>query len=191
LSGSWIAFLGTSAGTPTPTSWFPSILVFHSGIYLLLDAGEGAQIRLLQKGVGPPKIDVIAVTHMHGDHLFGLPGLLQTMEMSARKRALHLMGPIGISEFLDSVFRLTGFEAGFDINVIAPPRRLEVSRVNGVIVVEPFEVCHVGDSYGYRVEALVKGRGGLRSRFSLAYTGDTRPCRKYLEKIMLTHALCF
>ena len=183
MSGSSIVFLGTSAGTPTPSEWFPSILVTHGGVYLLLDAGEGAQIRMLETGIGPGRLDIIAITHMHGDHVFGLPGLIQSMSMSARSRPLFILGPVRLRTFLDQVFNLTDFVPGFPIEFAVPPRRFEIAKGNSVVRLEPFPVCHVGESYGYKVEGFIRGHGGLKKRFSVAYTGDTRPCDEYLRHI--------
>ena len=184
MSVSWVKFLGTSAGTPTPESWFPSILVFHSGIYALLDAGEGAQIRLLENGVGPARLDVIAITHMHGDHLYGLPGLIQSMAMSSRSRELVILGPRRLGEFLRSVFKLSEFEPGFPLRVKTPPQTLEVRKGGARLLIEPFNVCHYSESYGYKVTGFLRAGSMVeRTRFTLAYTGDTRPCEDYLENI--------
>ncbi len=106
-----ITVLGTGGAVPTPRRWLPSVLVEdRKGRRILLDVGEGAQYRLMEIGVSPSSLDIIAITHFHGDHLFGLPGLLSTMKMGSRKRDLVLVGPPGIEEVAGGLARYVGAE---------------------------------------------------------------------------------
>lgn len=177
MSDSWMIFLGTSAGVPNKGRMLPAILLQYRGKYILLDAGEGAQIALSKYGMGASKIDAILVSHMHGDHIFGLPGLIQTMGMGSRKKPLIIMSPSGLKDFLDASFNVTDFSPQFEIK-ISEPERVEIGDYIEII---PFKTCHTASSsYGYMI--LGKASGGT-ARFSLAYTGDTKPCKDYIEKI--------
>jgi len=177
MSDSWLVFLGTSAGVPNRGRRLPSILLQYRGKYLLLDAGEGAQLALSEYGIGASRIDAVLITHLHGDHIFGLPGLIQTMGMGSRKKPLLIMSPPGLSEFLESSFRITGFSPQFEIQM-REPQRIELGSYVEIV---PFETCHTASlSFGYLIIGKTGGRG---MRFSLAYTGDTRPCESYIEKI--------
>ncbi|NPA99841.1 MAG: ribonuclease Z [Crenarchaeota archaeon] len=106
----WITltFLGTSAGTPTRTRSLPSVLVHDSKRFILLDCGEGAQHRLLQVGVSVCRIDIVLITHLHGDHVFGLPGLISSMALLGRTRDLTIVGPPGLREMLCASVRFIG-----------------------------------------------------------------------------------
>ncbi len=96
---------------PTPRRWLPSVLVEDNrGRRILLDAGEGAQYRLVEMGVSPSSLDLIAITHFHGDHVFGLPGLFSTMKMGSRRKGLALVGPPGIEEVAEWLARYVGAE---------------------------------------------------------------------------------
>ncbi|MGB9725940.1 MAG: ribonuclease Z [Fervidicoccaceae archaeon] len=177
MSDSWMVFLGTSAGVPSKLRGLPSILLQYRGKYLLLDAGEGTQIALSRYGIGSSKIDAILITHLHGDHIFGLPGLIQSMGMSSRKKPLLIISPNGLRDFLEASFKTTDFIPQFDVEIREPER----TAIGDYIEIVPFKTCHTSlPSYGY----LVLGKtpsGDLR--FSLAYTGDTKPCESYVDAI--------
>ncbi|ADN51824.1 ribonuclease Z [Vulcanisaeta distributa] len=103
-----ITFLGTGAGMPGKDRYLPAILVEDGLRKILLDAGEGVQYRLFEIGVSPLKITHIFITHLHGDHVFGLPGLLATMAMLGRKEDLVISGPSGIVNFVKSSMEIVG-----------------------------------------------------------------------------------
>ena len=67
----------------------------------LLDCGEGTQIALRHARVRMMRIDHIAISHLHGDHYLGLPGLVSTFNLLGRERALHVYGPPGLKQVLD------------------------------------------------------------------------------------------
>ena len=69
---------------PLPRWWLTALMCRYNGSSLLIDCGEGTQIAMAQAGVSPHNIDLILITHFHGDHILGLPGLLMTMGMSGR-----------------------------------------------------------------------------------------------------------
>ena len=83
-----VTFLGTGAGVPTPARNVASLAVVLDGRTLLFDCGEGTQHQLFRSTLKPGSIDAIFITHLHGDHLFGLPGLLASLGMQARTRPL-------------------------------------------------------------------------------------------------------
>ena len=103
-----ITFLGTGAGTPGKDRYLPAILVEDGSRKILLDAGEGVQYRLFEIGISPLKITHVFITHLHGDHVFGLPGLLATMAMLGRKEDLVISGPTGITNFIRSSMEIVG-----------------------------------------------------------------------------------
>ena len=95
-----VIFLGTSAGMPTRARNVASVAVMMDGRALLFDCGEGTQHQLMRSAVRFGAIEAIFLSHLHGDHLFGLPGLLASMSLNAREKPLALYGPAGVAEFM-------------------------------------------------------------------------------------------
>ncbi|HEY3997755.1 MAG TPA: ribonuclease Z [Candidatus Xenobia bacterium] len=106
-----VVFLGTSSGVPTPYRFLSCVCLYRDGRCWLFDCGEGAQIRYRQAHLRFSQVEAIFITHMHGDHITGLPGVLMSMEMEDRKDELTIMGPEGIKEYILQTARMmkTGF----------------------------------------------------------------------------------
>ena len=100
--------LGTSALLPTPERSLTSMLISSNGHSILVDCGEGTQTAARRAGVSLMKTEMIALTHFHGDHIFGLPGLMQTMSVMGRTEELLIVGPNGIEKELAPIMALTG-----------------------------------------------------------------------------------
>ena len=112
-----ITFLGTAAGVPTQKRSLPAILVQREGEQLMLDAGEGVQRQMLVARGSLNKKTKIFITHMHGDHVLGLPGLLQTMALLNRERKLDIYGPPKIKDFLQGIRETVQFVLTFPIEI--------------------------------------------------------------------------
>jgi len=95
-----LTFLGTSNAIPTKQRNHPSILASFKDENILVDCGEGTQRQLRIAGISPTKITKILITHWHGDHILGLPGLFQTLAMSNYQKTLHLYGPKGTIHYM-------------------------------------------------------------------------------------------
>ena len=95
-----LTILGVSGATPAygrfPTSQFLQIQNHH----FLIDCGEGAQMRLTEYALPKGKIDHIFISHLHGDHIFGLPGLLFSMALNDRTKPLHIYSPKGLESMI-------------------------------------------------------------------------------------------
>lgn len=96
--------LGTSAAGPIPGRWASAQYLRVGNRGCLLDCAEGTQIVLQQHGIGWSDIDVILISHLHGDHIFGLPGLLSSWALHQRNRALTIVAPSGLEETLAVIF---------------------------------------------------------------------------------------
>jgi ribonuclease Z len=92
-----VYLLGEGGTMPLPGRWLSSVLVRHEGRLLLFDCGEGTQIPLRAAGWGLRAVDTIFVTHFHGDHVGGLPGLLLTLGNAERREPLTIFGPPGLA----------------------------------------------------------------------------------------------
>lgn len=100
-------FLGTAGATPTVDRGSPAVLLIRGGERILIDCGEGTQ-RQLMRSVGLARIGMILLTHLHGDHYLGLPGLLKTYSLLGREEPLVLFGPEGLYEVLRETERIVG-----------------------------------------------------------------------------------
>lgn len=160
-----LIFLGTGAGAPSASRWAASIAVRHGRVFYLLDCGEGCQLRMLSAGVSLLRIAVVMITHAHGDHVLGLPPLLESMSHHGRKEALVLVSPRPVFELVKTSTGITSGGPGFELIHRSPSEGFE--DVN--VAVKGFRTCHGDDSWGYRLFFKKEGR-------SLCYTGDTSPC---------------
>lgn len=95
-----LIFLGTSSAVPTRQRSLPAIAVRKGKLIVMFDCGEGTQRQLLLAGLSLQRIQHIFITHLHGDHLFGLPGLLQSMALNRRTEPIQLYCPAGEGKLL-------------------------------------------------------------------------------------------
>jgi ribonuclease Z len=112
-----VIFLGTGGSIPTPKRGLSAIAVRRQNELLMFDCGEGTQRQMIQAGVGFHREAKIFVTHMHGDHVLGLPGLLQTMALLGRKKKLEIYGPQGIEAFVEAINQTVRFSLTFPLQV--------------------------------------------------------------------------
>lgn len=115
-----VTLIGTAALAPIPERALSCALLTCEGHSILFDCGEGTQSAARRAGVSLMKTDVIALTHYHGDHIFGIPGLLQTMFSMGRTETLYFAGPSGLTEVMSLILRLTG-ELSYEIGLIEIP----------------------------------------------------------------------
>ncbi len=115
-----VTVLGTAALMPIPERALSSALLRCSGRSILFDCGEGTQTAARRAGVSLMKTDVIAITHYHGDHIFGIPGLLQTMSVMGRTDRLYITGPGNIARELAPILRLAG-PLAYEISLFTLP----------------------------------------------------------------------
>ena len=104
-----ITFLGTSYALPTAKRNHTAILLNYNGENILVDCGEGTQRQFRKAKLNPCKLTRILITHIHGDHVLGLPGLLETLSLNEYNKTLFIYGPKGIKIFfknMEKTFRL-------------------------------------------------------------------------------------
>lgn len=117
-----ITFLGTSDAVPSAKRNHTSIYMNYKDENLLIDCGEGTQRQFRKAGLNPCKVSRLLITHWHGDHVLGVPGLLQTLALSGFKKGLSIYGPEGTKKFSKEM--LKSF-------VFADKYSLEVEEVSG------------------------------------------------------------
>lgn len=157
-----LTLLGTSALLPLPERALTAALLTLNGRSILFDCGEGTQSAARRAGVSLMKTDLIALTHYHGDHIFGLPGLLQTMGVMERTEPLFITGPEGLSCELAPILRLAG-QTGYDIRLIEMPAEgLSLSALHRgwpeAAMLSAFPTEHTVISQGYSFKLARAGR---------------------------------
>ena len=95
-----VVFLGTSGSVPTLKRSLPSVVVLSPKELWMFDCGENTQRQMMQGKISFHKKLTVLLTHLHGDHVLGLPGILQTMALMGRKKPVVIFGPPGIKDFL-------------------------------------------------------------------------------------------
>ena len=114
-----LKILGSASATPVLDRHHTAQVLTVGGSQYLIDCGEGTQRRLLEHKVRPQRIGTIFISHLHGDHFFGLFGLLGTLSLQGRTEPLQLFGPPGLDEVLTTQFRYSGTQLGFELTFTA------------------------------------------------------------------------
>jgi ribonuclease Z len=112
-----VIFLGTAGSIPTTRRALPAIVIKREGELIIFDCGEGIQRQIITAKVGFHKKTKVFITHMHGDHVLGLPGLIQTMSLLDRQKELEIYGPVGIKAFIEAIRQTVQFALTFPITV--------------------------------------------------------------------------
>ncbi|MEX0565738.1 ribonuclease Z [Raoultella terrigena] len=149
-----LTFLGTSAGVPTRTRNMTSIVLNlqqpTAAEVWLFDCGEGTQHQFLHTALHPGKLNKIFITHLHGDHLFGLPGLLCSRSMQGNSLPLTLYGPKGLREFVEVALRLSGSWTDYPLDIVEIGPGLVLDDAGYRVTAWPLN--HPVECYGYRIE---------------------------------------
>ena len=112
-----VVFLGTGGSVPTVGRSLPSLVLRLPREQLMFDCGEGVQRQMVKAKVGFHRLSKIFVSHLHGDHVLGLPGLLQTMALLGREQKLEVYGPEGTAGFLECVKESLQFGLTFTVEI--------------------------------------------------------------------------
>ena len=148
-----LTFLGTSAGKPTDERNVSGIMLDvrqERGGLWLFDCGEATQMQMQKAKFSLSKLEMIFITHLHGDHLFGLPGVLTTRSLIQNQSELTLVGPKGIKQFIQTVIDISYSCLTYPLNII------ELEQDGLVFEDTKFQVetkllAHRVPSFGYRV----------------------------------------
>ena len=144
-----LCLLGTGGMMPLPYRWLTSLMLRYNGSSLLIDCGEGTQIAIREKGWSFRPIDIICITHFHGDHISGLPGILLAMSNSDRTEPLTMIGPKGLERVVKAL-RVIAPELPFEIKFIELTEPQQQICLHGYVI-DAFKVNHRVTCYGYSI----------------------------------------
>ena len=110
--------LGVGSAVPTPSRHLAGTLVRREGQTVLFDCGEGTQLQMVRAGLTRGRLAAICITHLHGDHLYGLPGLVTTLALLERTDPLTIAGPAGLEAVMRAMPGLKGDWLPFDVRYV-------------------------------------------------------------------------
>jgi ribonuclease Z len=186
-----VVILGTSSAAPTLRRWLSGTALLREGEVFLFDCGEGTQLRFMKAELPRRKFRHIFITHLHGDHIFGLGGFISTMNLGGRDIPLVVHGPKGIRRFVEF---MTTFprptRLGFELSVeeLAPGYEgLVVEDEEWAVTCAPLD--HTIPAFGYRFQEKDRpGRfdGELADRLGVPF-GPERGALQRGETITLAN----
>jgi ribonuclease Z len=141
-----LVFLGTAGSVPTPGRGLASMLLRRGGERMLFDCGEGTQ-RQMMRSCGMGDIEVVLLTHLHADHVLGLPGMLKTFALRERETPLSVVGPSGTAAFFRLLQPVIG-RLSYDLDVEEVPGGGEAWSGPGYVV-DAVPTEHSVRSLGY------------------------------------------
>lgn len=148
-----IQFLGTGAGMPSKernTSSLALKLYDERGTLWLFDCGEATQHQILKTAIRPRKIEKIFITHMHGDHIFGLPGLISSRSFLGGEEPLTIYGPKEIQTWIETTFQVSKTYIPYPLHFVETKEGIVFE--DDQFIVEARLLQHVVPCFGYRIE---------------------------------------
>ena len=151
-----ITFLGTSSGVPSLTRNVSSLALklTQSSEVWLFDCGEGTQHQIMKSNIKSSQITKIFITHMHGDHVYGLPGLLATLGLSGNSNGIEIYGPSELRGFINSALNSSFCKLSFPLHFVEVENYALQNKIlfeNNKIKVNCAFLKHRIPAYGYRV----------------------------------------
>ncbi len=148
-----LTFLGTGSGKPMPRRNVSSMALFREGDLFLFDCGEATQIQLTKSNLRPGAIEGIFISHFHGDHVNGLPGLLGSLTLNQRRRPLDIVGPRGLKKWFACLHDIHILRPGFPVRLHEIEEAGPVfERASFYVEARPLE--HRVATWGYALQEL-------------------------------------
>ncbi len=151
-----VCLLGTGGMMPLPHRALTALMMRYNGSSLLIDCGEGTQVSIREQGWSFHPIDVICITHFHGDHVSGLPGLLLSMGNAERTKPLTIIGPKGLKRVIQSLLVIAP-GLPFPIDFVEIENDFQEFSYHEYQI-SAFKINHNVVCYGYKVEIRRSGR---------------------------------
>ena len=185
----FVTILGSGAALPIGARRCSAQVLNVGGFKMLIDCAEATQDRIRYNHIKLQSIGHIIISHLHGDHFFGLPGLLSTMHLCGRSEPVNIVAPTGARQVIEATFELTGNHIGFPIEWHEMDfnegiqRVLETPRCH----VDAFPIYHSVPDYGFRITEKPRGN---HTPLVYAYCCDTSYDERIVEHIRNVDLLC-
>jgi ribonuclease Z len=170
-----VTILGSNAAIPTLSRGTTAQFVQCKQRHILIDCGEGTQLQLRKFQIKYQRITTILISHLHGDHVFGLPGLISTMQLMGRTQGITIFGPVGIKKLLKTQLEAGGGYFQFTIDFVElEPHSSGLIFEDKCIKIFNFPLKHRIPTHGYRIQEKPALRKLLKEKFdatgvSIAY----------------------
>lgn len=188
----FVTILGSGAALPTGHRHCSAQVVNVGGFKILLDCAEGTQDGIRRCHIKLQSLGTILISHLHGDHFFGLPGLLSTMHLCGRTEPVTVIAPKGARQVIETTFELTGNHIGYPLEFIemdfceGSHRVFESPRCT----VDAFPIVHSVPTFGFRITEVPRGARPSSSPLTYAYCCDTVYTEDILPHIQGADLLC-
>ncbi len=147
-----VLILGSGSALPAISANQTAQVVSCGNQLFLVDCGEGTQVQLRKNKVKIQQINQVFISHLHGDHFFGLVGLLSTMHLLGRRAELHIFGPKGLDEIVEIQFRNAGSHLSFNMVFHTIEKAGEVLYEDAKVVVTSLPLKHRIPCYGFHFQ---------------------------------------
>lgn len=146
-----LTVLGSGGFMPYPGLNVPGFIVRRRGTSYLLDAGEGSQLRMVEEGLARTDLEAIFISHMHGDHTLGLPGVLIRRGQENSEELLSLLGPEKLEDYVSSTQRTLGFNVHYEMKFeeVSDAKNHLFSEIEVMVK----KLDHRSPAYGYLLKA--------------------------------------
>jgi ribonuclease Z len=165
-----LTFLGTGSAVPTKKHNHPALLINYKDENILIDCGEGTQRQFRYADLSAAKITRLLITHWHGDHILGIPGLMQTLAMNDYSKKLHVYGPKGTKRYMSEIMNIFAFIGKID---------MEIHEVDNETVFETKDFQIKSERLSHGTECLA---------YSFIEKAKTRLDKKKLKKFKLPNS---
>ena len=168
-----LTILGCGAAAPTPSFLTTSQLVNIHDHLILIDCGEGCQLTLRKLKLKFQRIKTVLISHMHADHVMGLPGLIASMNLLGRKTAIEIFGPEELERFVNTIWHSTGTHIDFPVHFkVIDSKKPSLLLETKSYKIEAFPTKHRIPTCGFKIEEL-RGNWNLKPEtkelFNLSY----------------------
>ena len=175
-----VIMIGTGVPEPNPNRQGSCIAIIIEGKPILLDCGRGALTQLVRAGIDPALVEQVFLSHLHYDHIIGLPDLLLGSWMVGRNTGVEVFGPAGTTAFVEGLLeafkidiqgrKATGTNSRFEVST----REIDEGPVweTPAWKLDAVRVVHIPNSLGFRIDTQDR---------SIVFSGDTRPCPALVE----------
>ena len=154
-----VTVLGSGSAVPTSRRGLTSHFISCNNRHILIDCGEGTQMQIRKFGIKFQRIEHILITHLHGDHYFGLVGLLSTMHLMGRVKSIQVYGPVGLQELIEAQLNYDGSRLSFDIHfTVLDSKTAGITFEDEKILIEHFPLSHRVPTTGFVIREKIKER---------------------------------